>query len=90
MASFLQVPYSEEEQAALLKTIDDDLSPLRNAGNKIPLDVQAKLADLGFTELGAWSKVAETSAEVRAMITDVVSRIWDSWETAKIRGKKQK
>ena len=64
MASFLQTPYGEEAQTALLKTIDDDLSFLWNAGNKVPLDVQAKLADLGFTDIGVWAKVAETTAEL--------------------------
>ena len=52
MAVFLHVPYAAGEQAALLMTIDDDISFLWNAGNKVPLDVQAKLADLGVADIG--------------------------------------
>ena len=103
-ASFLQTPYGGEEQTSLLKIIDDDLSFLWNAGNNVPLDVQAKLTDLGFTDIGVWAKVAETTAELRTMFMEevgmkaegnknfraVVSRILDSWETAKIRGQKKK
>ena len=62
------------------------------------------MAELGFTDIGVWAKVAETTAELRTMLMEevgmkaegnknfraVVSRILDSWETAKIRGQKKK
>ena len=103
MASLLAAPYSEEAQADSIKTIDDVLAFLWNT-LKIALEAQAKLANMGFTDLGVLPNVAETTADLRNMITDEVglksegdaqyrsqvSRILDSWDTAKIRGTKEK
>ena len=54
-ASLLMNPIAEETMKQLLASISDDLSFIWDDA-LVPLEIQARMAHMGFTQLDVWAK----------------------------------
>ena len=68
--NFLMV-LDDEDQAVLLKKLDSELSFAWDALH-IPMDVQARLAQLGFADLDIWSKLEDDPKEARQLVVNEI------------------
>ena len=66
-ASILEVPIAEDRALELVKTAEDDLTFLWRE-TKIPLELQARMVEVGFTEITVFAKIASTEEKLEAMI----------------------
>ena len=58
MSSILEVPIAEDQVTELLKQADDELTFLWRE-SKIPAELQARMIQVGFTELTVFCKDGE-------------------------------
>ena len=101
--SLLMNPIDADEQKRLLSSLSDDLSFIWDDA-LVPLEIQARMAQMGFLQLDVWAK-AETSEKdlrdflkaesgIRKIGNDKyrahISLLTSTWETTNIRGVKRK
>ena len=65
-ASLLMNPIDADEQKRLLSSLSDDLSFMWDDA-LVPLEIQARMAQMGFLQLDVWAK-AESSETKRAFV----------------------
>ena len=96
---FLREPMTPEQITSAISEADSDLVYLWEQGKGLPLEIQARFAVLGFTEMAVFSKLADTAAEVRLIAQNelglredlgikgraLVGRILTCWEAAQSR-----
>ena len=94
--SLLKEPMTPGQVAEAIASADPDLVYLWGQGKGLPLEIQARFATLGFTEMDVFSKLADSAAEVRVIAQTelglrddlgirgraIVGRILTCWEAA--------
>ena len=102
MAGNLLVAIAEPMQTELLAGVSHELTFLW-LSHKVPRDVQARLAQLGFTDVDVWAQLEDSKKEARAWIKgtaglkmdgnpnamSIISRVLNSWTSAAKRGEKR-
>ena len=102
-ASLLLNPIADEEMKQLLSSISDDLSFIWDDA-LVPLEIQARMAQMGFLQLDVWAKSESSEKELRDFLKadsgirqlgndkyrSHISLLISTWETANIRGVKRK
>ena len=95
--SLLITPIPDEQAKALVASIGDQLSFLWDE-YKVPLEIQARLIQLGVTEVNVFSKLESGEPGMRDFIREEVNlkaqdgmrthvgRLLSAWEAAHLRG----
>ena len=103
MASVLKNAIAAADVEALLKNMDSEFVYLLDDGS-IPRELQAKLSELGFTDLTVFAKLEDVPAEARKIFkadldlddtnrgayNALVARLMAVWEAANKRGEKRR
>ena len=102
-ASILEIPIDEAKAKELLKEAEADLTFLWR-GTKIPIELQARMIKVGFTELNVLAKMANTEEDVEAIIDKefgfkkdlgflkraLTAKLLAACEAARLRGAKRR
>ena len=101
MSSILTAPLAAVPAEAALKSMSSDLVFLLDKNN-VDTDVQAKIGELGYTDVGVFSKFEDSADKVRAAFKAdlgldesqgarfrvVLARLINAWEAANARAEK--
>ena len=99
-ASILEVPIGEAAAKELLKEAEDELTSLWTKA-KMPLELQARMIQVGFTELTVFANMASTEENMEAIVEKefgfkkelgfpkraLTAKLLATWEAARLRGK---